>query len=147
MARYVATIRTPRSAVEVFDFMADFRNVAEWDHSVRRIVQIDGDGAGAGAVFDVTISRPGRDLTLRYRTVEFDPPHGVRFVAKDRWITSDDLVTVTADGSGARVVYDARLVPNGPLRVVDPLLGPLFGRFAARAADGLRGALDGVSED
>lgn len=147
MARYVANIHTPRSPQEVFAFMADFCNVAVWDRSIRRIVQVDGDGAGPDAVFDVTIARPGRDLTLRYRTVGFESPRSVRFVAKDRLITSDDRITVTADGDGSRLVYDARLWLNGPLRLTDPLLGVAFGRFAARAAAGLAAALDGVTVD
>jgi hypothetical protein len=121
--------------------------VAEWDRSVRRIDQVDGDGAGAGAVFDVTIARPGRDLTLRYRTVEFDPPNSVRFVATDRMITSDDRITIDRDDATTRLVYDARLTLNGPLRFVDPLIGPLFERFAARAARGLRTAVGGITAD
>ena len=144
MARYVATISTARTPDEVFDFMADFRNVATWDRSVRRIEQVDGDGAGPGAEYDVTIARPGRDLTLRYRTVGYEPTSSLRFVASDRLITSDDRITVDTANGSTRLVYDARLRLNGPLRLADPLLGPVFQRFASRAAAELRDALDGT---
>lgn len=142
MARYVATLHTPRSAAEVFEFMADFRNVATWDPSIRRVVQVHGDGPGPDAVFDVTISNPGRDLTLRYRTIAYDSPKSVRLLASSWMFNSDDRITVSADGDGTRLVYDARLMLNGLLRLGDPLLGLVFGRVGGRAAEGLRKALD-----
>ena len=72
MARYVTRVQTPRSPTEAFAYLADLRNVAEWDPGVKRAEQVEGDGAGPGAVFDVTVAGPGRDLTLRYVTVEYD---------------------------------------------------------------------------
>jgi hypothetical protein len=147
MARYVAKMRTPRSPTEVFDYMADFRNVAAWDPSIRRVDQVVGTGGSSDAEFDVTISNPGRDMLLRYRTVEYDAPHGLRLVARNRWFTSDDRITVTpdeGDGDGSILVYDARLTLSGPLGLADPLLGFAFNRVADRAVSGLHRALDGV---
>lgn len=147
MARYLTRLRTPRSVEDVFDFMADFRNVARWDPSIRRVEQVVGDGAASDAEFDVTISNPGRDMTLRYRTVEFVAPTSVRLVAKSTLFTSDDRITVTRDGEGSILVYDAELTLPGLLRLGDPLLGLAFSRVGDRAARGLRRALDGVPVD
>lgn len=144
MARYVARIRTPRPPAEVFDYMADVRNFAEWDPGVRRVVQVVGEGAAPDAVFDVTVANPGRDLTFRYRTVVFDAPNTVHLLATTRLFTSDDRVSVTPDGDGSILVYDARLRLNGPFGLGDPLLGVAFSRVADRAAAGLRRALDGT---
>jgi hypothetical protein len=144
MARYTAKMRTPRSHEEVFAYMADFRNVAMWDPSIRYVVQTVGEGAGPDAEFEVTISNPGRDITLRYRTVEYSAPTTLRLLATTRLMTSDDTVTVTPDGDGAIVVYDARLTLNGPLGLADPLLALGFSRVGERAARGLRNALDAV---
>jgi hypothetical protein len=143
MARYVTTVRTPRSPEDAFAYMADLRSFAEWDPGVRRVVQIEGDGAGPDSVFDVTVKNPGRDLTLRYRTTEFDAPRAVRVVATSTLFTSDDRITVTPDGDGSLVMYDAELRLNGPLGLADPLLRLAFGRIGDRAAAGLRTALDG----
>lgn len=143
MARYTTTIRTPRPPAEVFAQLADFRRAVEWDPGVRRVVQVEGDGHGPGAVFDVTIANPGRDFVLRYRTIEHVAPTTVRFVATSRLFTSDDVITVTPDGDGSLVVYDARLSLNGLLGLADPLLGLTFGRIGDRAARGLRRMLDG----
>lgn len=145
MARYVTTVRTPRSPQEAFEYMADLRNFAEWDPGVTRAVQVDGEGAGPDGVYDVTVKNPGKDLTLRYRTREFDAPRFVRVVATSTLFTSDDRITVEADGDGSLVTYDAELRLNGPLRLADPFLKLAFGRIGDRAAAGLRTALDGTA--
>lgn len=142
MARYVTTVRTAWSPDEAFAFMADLRNFARWDPGVRRVVQVDGAGAGAGASFDVTVGGVGRDLTLRYETVEFDAPRQVLVVARSGMLTSEDRVTVVAeDDGGASVTYDADLRFSGPARLADPFLRLVFGRIGDRAAAGLRHAL------
>jgi len=79
MARYVTTVRTRRSVDDDFAYMADLRNFAEWDPGVRKVVQVDGNGAGPGAVFDVTLSGR-RETMLRYRTVEYAEPSGLLVV-------------------------------------------------------------------
>lgn len=144
MARYVTRVRTGRSAAEAFAYMADLRNFAEWDPGVRKVQQVEGDGAGPSSVFDVTVKGPGRDLVLRYRTVGFDAPDQILVVARSRVFTSTDRVSVVADGEGSIVTYDADLALNGPLRLFDPVLRLSFGRIGDRAAAGLRRALAGT---
>ncbi len=80
MARYVTSVRTQRSVADAFAYMADLRNFAEWDPGVSKVVQVEGDGAGPNAVFDVTLSGK-RGRTLRYRTVEYTKPDGLLVVA------------------------------------------------------------------
>jgi carbon monoxide dehydrogenase subunit G len=143
MARYVTTLHTDRSPDEVFAYLADLRNFAEWDPGVRRVVQVEGEGSGLDTEFDVTVASVGPDLTLRYRTVGFDAPREVHVVARSTLFTSDDRITVEPSGSGSVVTYDADLRLHGPLRLGDPALRLVFGRIGDRAAEGLRRALDG----
>jgi carbon monoxide dehydrogenase subunit G len=146
VARYITRARTDRPADEVFAYLADLRNFAEWDPGVRRVEQVEGDGAGPDAVFDVTVAGVGLlpDQTLRYRTVAYDAPREILVVAGSTVLTSEDRITVTPDGDGAMVTYDADLRLNGPLRLGDPFLRLVFGRIGDRAAAGLRGAIDGT---
>ncbi len=146
MARYITKVRTQRPAAEAFAYLADLRNFAEWDPGVRRVTQVDGDGAGPAAVFDVTVAGPGRDITLRYRTVEYAPPRELLVVARSRLFTSEDRITVATDEAGTVATYDAELRLNGPLRLADPALRLVFRRIGDRAAVGLRRVLDGRQE-
>jgi len=118
--------------------MADLRNFERWDPGVKRAVQILGDGAGADAIFDVTVGGVGRDIVLRYRTIEFQSPQRIVVEARNSILTSLDRILVEADGERSVVAYDATLSLNGPLSFLDPLLSPVFRRIAGRAADGLR---------
>jgi carbon monoxide dehydrogenase subunit G len=144
MAQYVTTIETPRPPTEAFAYMADLRNFAEWDPGVQTATQVEGDGPGPEAVYDVTVDAPGKGLTLRYQTVEYDEPRSIVVRASSRTFTSEDTVTVEPAGTGSLVTYRAELELNGPLRVFDLVLRPIFGRIAGRANDGLLRALDGI---
>jgi carbon monoxide dehydrogenase subunit G len=140
MARYVTKVRTQRSQEAAFEYMADLRNFADWDPGVKRVVQVVGDGAGAGSEYDVTVT----GTTMRYRTEEFHPNTQLVARSKTRLLSATDTITVRGDGGASVVTYDAELTLNGVLRVGDPLLGLLFKRIGDRAAAGLRRALDGT---
>ena len=154
MARFVTSIQSPRSASDAFDFMADLRNFADWDPGVTRVEQIEGEGGGPTAVFDVDAKSVKGDLTLRYHTIRHQPPTAIApgdllVEAKSSMFTSIDRVTVTTDsqaddGAGCIVTYDAELRLNGPLRLFDLGLRPVFNRIGKRAEAGLRSALDGT---
>lgn len=143
MARYVVHVRSPKPAAEAFAYMADLSNFAEWDPGVAGVEQVQGDGPGPDAAFDVTVKGVGRPLTLRYHVTAYDPPDKVVAKAQSRLLTSFDTITVRSDGDGSVVTYDAELKLNGLLGLADPLLGLSFNRIGDRAATGLVRALDG----
>ncbi len=140
MARYVTKVRTQRPADEVFTYMADLRNFAEWDPGVKKVVQAVGDGGGPGTEFDVTVS----GTTLRYVTREHVAPGHLLVVAESSTLVSTDRVTVEAGDEGTVVTYDADLQLKGVFKVLGPALSLAFGRIGGRAAAGLRRVLDGV---
>ena len=129
---------------EAFAYMADLTNFAEWDPGVDRVEQVEGDGAGLRAAFDVAVKLPGRTMTLRYDTVAFDDASTtMTAVAENAWMISEDTVTVEADGDGSIVTYDAELKLKGLLGLSDPLLGLTFNQIGGRAAAGLVETLAG----
>lgn len=108
MARYVTTVKTAQPPKEVFAYMADLRNFAEWDPGVKAVKQVEGSGGGPDAVFDVTVAGIGHDLTLRYVTEEYDAPKNnaprtILVVALSLVFTSIDRITVEPDGKGSVV--------------------------------------------
>jgi hypothetical protein len=142
MARYVVHVRSPKPPTEAFAYMADLANFAEWDPGVTAVAQVEGDGPGADAAFDVTVTA-ARPMTLRYRTTVYEPSSKVVARASNWWLTSLDTITVRADDSGSVVTYDAELTLNGVLGLADPLLARSFGKIGDRAAAGLVAALAG----
>lgn len=141
MARYLVRLRSSKSPAEVFSYMANLSNFAEWDPGVIRVKQSEGEGPGLNAVYDVTIK--GLPTPLRYRTTQFEPSNTIVARAETLLLTSLDTITVEADGTGSIVTYDAELTLNGPLGLADPILRLTFGRIGDRAAAGLIRVLDG----
>lgn len=121
--------------------MANLANFAEWDPGVTRVEQVEGEGLGPDATYDVAVK--GLRTPLRYRTTRFDPPSSIVALAESRFLTSLDTITVEADGEGSIVTYDAKLTLNGLLGLADPILGLSFGRIGDRATVGLIRVLDG----
>ena len=128
MARYRTTVRTDLMPEEAFAYMADLRNFEEWDPGVRGVTQVDGEGGGPDASFDVVVDAPNGALTLRYETTEFEEPHRTVVRAESRMFTSLDRIEVEPDAGGALVTYDAELTLNGSLGIFDLLLRPAFNR-------------------
>jgi carbon monoxide dehydrogenase subunit G len=139
MARYVTKVRTTRSAADVFAFMADLRNLPEWDPGVRNAVMVEGEAGTATAVVDVAVS----GTTLRYATTSFDPPTSLVVRAESGTLVSIDRIDVEDEGETRLVTYDAELQLKSVLKLADPLLGLAFRRIGDRAAAGLRRVLAG----
>jgi carbon monoxide dehydrogenase subunit G len=139
MAHYRMRIRTGRPATESFAYLSDLTNFTDWDPGVTSAVQVEGDGPGMDAAYDIEAS----GSVLHYVVDVFDPPHRVRAQGRNRWLTSIDTIAVTEDGTGSVVTYEADLQLHGILRVGDPILALFFRRIGDRAADGLTQELDG----
>ena len=103
MARYRMRIRTDWPADEAFAYLADLSNFAERDPGVASSVQVAGDGPGVGAEYYVEAS----GSVLRYIVDEHESPNRIRAHARNRWLTSVDTISVSSDGPGSVVSYDA----------------------------------------
>jgi len=144
MARYVVTVRTPRTPQAAFDYMADLRNFAAWDPGVVRVTQVEGSGGGPEASFDVVVKAWPRDSTLRYVTEQYRSPDLVVVAARGKVLSSVDRITTTAAmPAGCLVTYEAELSLNGVLSWASFLLVPIFKRIGDRAAKGLTAVLEG----
>jgi carbon monoxide dehydrogenase subunit G len=142
MARYTGTVSTSRAPDEVFDYLANFSSVAEWDPGVKQAVPINAGGVWLGARFKVVARFLGRDIPLVYRTVELDRPRRVVLEAENETLISRDTIDFSGrpDG-GTLVTYDADLTLKGVLRVAELPLRLLFRRVGDRARAGLELAL------
>ncbi len=142
MARYTTSIRTDLPAAAAFSLVADLTHLAEWDPGVTTSTQVDGDGPGPDAEYDVTLATGS--MTLRDVTTSFAGPRSVTYEAKGTWFTSVDVISVEPVDDGSIVTYDATLRLPLWLRAGDPILRLVFRRVGDAAAAGLRTTLDGT---
>jgi carbon monoxide dehydrogenase subunit G len=144
MADYRGIVETTKAIEVVFDYIADFRNAAEWDPGTVSISQTAGDGAGRGARYRLVTRFGGRSVPLDYETTDFERPGRLVLNFEGGNISGTDTVTVSRTGDRTLLVYsvDFRLKK---LRVLAPLIAPLFRRAAEKALTGLAKALEGTA--
>lgn len=141
MARYVATVESPRPPAEVFDYVADFSTNAEWDPGTISAERVGEGPIGLGAEFRLVVSFLGRTSRLTYRIVEYDRPNAVTFRGENAAVVSLDRITIEPWNRGTRLTYSASLTPKGGTRLAHPLLALAFRRVGDNALAGLREAL------
>ena len=142
MARYVTTIPSSLSQQEAFAYMADLHNFAKWDKGVVKVVQVEGNGAGLGTIFDVTVKGFGKSTsTLRYTTTEYDEYSNILVRGVNTLFTSIDRITVNKTDTGCEVIYDATLIANWIIAPMNLLLGKVFNKIGDTATRGIRKAL------
>jgi hypothetical protein len=139
--KYCEEIRSTRPPEEVFDYLARFSSVAEWDPSVVSAQMLTPEPVEAGSEFKVVVRSFGRELPFVYRISTFDRPHVVKLVADTDRLRSEDTITVEPDGDGCTVVYDARLTAKGVASLANPLLAISLRRIGDAAAAGLRAVI------
>lgn len=147
MARYHATLETDGEPTELFAYLSDFSNTREWDPGVVEAERLDELPIGEDSKFRLVAEFLGRQSTLTYRVVEFDPPRAVTFLGENATVVSNDRISLEAIERGTRITYDAELTLKGPLRLADALLGLAFKRVGDRALAGLRRTLTATSSE
>lgn len=65
MAHYQTTVRSAWSRERTFDYLADFRRVAEWDPTIESSELTGGTPGEPGATYDVTFSLAGQHSSCR----------------------------------------------------------------------------------
>jgi carbon monoxide dehydrogenase subunit G len=141
MARYVATVESPRPPAAVFDYIADFSTNAEWDPGTITAERVGAGPIGLGCEFHLVVSFLGRTSELTYRIVEYERPHRVTLRGENAAVVSVDRITVEPRNGATRLTYSADLTPKGAARLAHPLLALAFRRVGDNALTGLRAAL------
>lgn len=138
MANYRAQILTAKPADEVFAYVADFSNAAEWDPGVAAATR-DGEGpVTVGETFALEVKVGKRTMRMDYEVTELQSPRTIVLRSETERLLSEDTITVRDTPAGTVLDYNADLTIKGPLGAFDVLLGLAFKRIGDRAADGLR---------
>lgn len=143
MAHYDATIPSTWTQEQTFDYLADFRHVAEWDPSIPEVTLVSGEPGALGATYEVWLEVLGRRTPLLYQCVELQHPQRLVFRAETDSVTSTDTITVGRGGLGTTVTYDAELDLKGVRKLAEPLAEIGLTRASERARKGLEAKLAG----
>jgi uncharacterized protein YndB with AHSA1/START domain len=134
---YSFSVETPKPAQDVFEYLADLRNLAEWDPEINATWQTGkGEATSVGATFRVEAARNRN--AMDYELVELEPPRRIVARATSNWVDGIDTLTVspTADG-GTEVVYATEIELKSVLKVLAPLLRGFVDRSGEKTRVGL----------
>lgn len=141
MIRLTETVTTQRPLAEVFAYVADFTTTAEWDPGIRASTLRSGDGT-VGSVYDVRATFLGREVPMTYEVVEYARDERIVIRGEAPTVTAVDTIEVAQPDGPTVVTYSAQFTLKGPIRFLEPLLRPLFGRLGRKALQGLDAVLN-----
>jgi uncharacterized protein YndB with AHSA1/START domain len=144
---YSFNVTSPKPAEEVFDYLADLRNLPEWDPETATTEQTSvGEAARVGATFHVVgVRKLRQDPRMDYELVELERPR--RIVARGTTSEVDGVdtytISPTADG-GSEVVYATQIELKGISKLFAPVVGILVNRSGEKTRVGLERTLNPV---
>lgn len=137
MATYTATINVDASPTEVFAYLADPMNRAEWDPSVRSVV-------ANGDHFDVTVGFYGKAIEATYRVAELVEPSRIVFEIGGR-VKGRDVIEIVERDGGSSVSLGLDVTMKGAARLLDRGLQVAFAGIGDNIAAELKTQLDRVA--
>ncbi|GLZ46590.1 polyketide cyclase [Actinomycetospora sp. NBRC 106375] len=137
------TAHSPAPVGTVQAYLRDFANAEEWDAGTISCTPVDDTPVGVGKQWRNVSEFRGRETTLTY-TLEADEPGHLRIVGRNKTVTSEDDMTLTADGPGTTVTYRATFTFHGAAKLATPLLVPALGKLADDAQRTLQQAIEGL---
>lgn len=142
---YSFTVTSPRSAEDVYDYLADLNNLPEWDPETKEAKQTsEGEAQRVGARFRLRAGRWLGTGGMGYEVVELERPH--RIVARGDSALGGGTDTFTirsSDDGGSEVVYTTQVKVKGLGRIATPVARTMVNRSGERTRRGLAEALNG----
>ncbi|MDP2712255.1 MAG: SRPBCC family protein [Solirubrobacteraceae bacterium] len=141
---YSFTVTSPKPADEVFDYIADLRNLPEWDPETEATEQVsEGDAVRVGATFRVDVRRFGLTASLNYALVELEHPRRIVARGTSNAVDGVDTFTIspTADG-GSEVAYATEIELKGVSKIAKPIAAAITNRSGEKTRAGLEQTLN-----
>jgi len=145
MIRLRETVEVARPIDDVFSYVSNFGNAAQWDPGVAESRKASRGPIGVGSAFELRVRFGPRSIPMAYAIREFERPRRVLLEGKSDSVHALDDIAFAATPRGTRITYTADISLLGALSVVEPLLKGALDRVGKKAVAGLQSALSGGS--
>ena len=133
MKQVQTNVTTSRTPEEVYAYLADFSNQAEWRFDVLESELAEGETGQVGAVYRQKVKQGKRELESMVETTQADAPRAVAFRTVDsNPVQVSGAWNIRRQGDDTHVVCDVAIEPKGFLRLFEPFMGPSLRKTAAR---------------
>jgi uncharacterized protein YndB with AHSA1/START domain len=119
MATAQITFELDHSPEDVFDYIADVRNELRWQKDMKRAEKVTEGPVGEGTVFETDYRLFG---PMRLALEDVRRPEHLVFVGDGPRMRMNFVMDVAAHASGSRVTFHIDMRPQGPLKLLGPLL-------------------------
>jgi uncharacterized protein YndB with AHSA1/START domain len=142
MINVASSTSIARPAAEVFAFVTDVRNGPKWHTDILEAALTDDRPIGAGSTFAVRF-KPFMGLSEGTMTVSaYEPPRRAVFEGRMGKMVPTVTMTVEPEGAGSRVTRRLEMKPPGLLRVVAPVVVPMWRKQIAGHLANLKRVLE-----
>lgn len=133
-------LKSNKSSDELFAYFSDFTTTNEWDPNTVKTTKLSGDG-GVGTKYSNTSSFNGKESSLVYEVIEYQPNKLIRLRGENKSLTAIDTMKIEEIGGERQFTYEARFKFKGVAKLAAPFLKKAFAKLAADAEIGLRKVL------
>ncbi|MFT7286031.1 MAG: dehydrogenase/reductase SDR family protein 12 [Halieaceae bacterium] len=134
-------ITVQRSIEECFDYVADFRNTAEWDATAFSASKLDKGPVGMGSRYAVRCRLPVGSVLINYTITEFEPPGLVALHAHCWLFEAVDTIRFREGEDGTHIDYRADFSYRMPFATLEGALQRGMQRMGGASLRGLQCAL------
>jgi len=134
MIRLRETIEVARPIDEVFAYVSNFGNAAQWDPGVADSRKAGAGAIGVGTAFELQVRFGPRSIPMMYVVREYDPPKRVLLEGKGDSVHALDDIGFAATPRGTRITYTADISLLGASRIAGsaaPLYSPMCSKSAS----------------
>jgi carbon monoxide dehydrogenase subunit G len=137
MPETTETATFARPAQEVFDLVADFGNVADWDPMFEESMRLDDGPLDVGSRFKVKGSMAGKTIDLDMEIVEYNRPQRVVIKGVGDGLETREDISVQPVAEGCEVTYHSEFSTDKP-DIVDAASKPAYMAIGKRAINGMQ---------
>ncbi len=142
MIETTETVLIPRPIDEVFRYVADFSNIAEWDPGISASEKTSAGSVGVDTSYLVIVAWGLSSLPAEYTIKTWDAPHHAVLEGSGKGFTAcDDIHFEDANGS-TLIRWNATVSPDNSNAVTELLLGQVFKYYGRRTMRHLEKAFE-----
>jgi carbon monoxide dehydrogenase subunit G len=127
----------------VIDYLKDFSHAEQWDPGTKSCVQESAGPVEVGTTWHNVSVVKGKETELSYRLAELRPGF-IKFVGENKTATSTDNMTITANGSGSSITYQAQIEFHGLAKLATPFLQSEFEGLGDETAEKITTAINSL---
>ena len=136
------TFISTRDIHSIFDYIADFSTIEQWDHSVISSTKTSAGQIRQGSCFDILLKFGLSNTLMKYSISEYDAPHRVVLTGQGNGYVAIDTVTLTQTQEGVSVNWQADIIFSGALAKLAPAMQARIVASAKKTINGLAQALE-----